>query len=68
MRSWHGPSDGSVVAGLLSLFPAGSALADDGTLVVGGCRADDLVAEFGTPVLVVESKPSVRGHASTPTS
>ena len=44
------------MAGLLSLFPAGSALADDGTLVVGGCRADDLVAEFGTPVLVVEEQ------------
>ena len=56
MRSWRGPSDGSVVAGLLSLFPAGSALADDGTLVVGGCRADDLVAEFGTPVLVVDEQ------------
>ena len=24
---------------LLSLFPAGSSLDDDGTLVVGGCRA-----------------------------
>ena len=44
------------MAGLLSLFPAGSALADDGTLVVGGCRADDLVAEFGTPVLVVDEQ------------
>lgn len=54
--SWHGPRDGSVVAGLLSLFPAGSALADDGTLVVGGCRADDLVAEFGTPVLLVDER------------
>jgi diaminopimelate decarboxylase len=38
---------------LLSLFPAGSTLDEDGTLVVGGCRADDLAAEFGTPVLVV---------------
>jgi diaminopimelate decarboxylase len=38
---------------LLSLFPAGSALDDDGTLVVGGCRADVLAVEFGTPVLVV---------------
>ena len=44
------------MAGLLSLFPAGSALADDGTLVVGGCRADDLAAEFGTPVLVVDEQ------------
>lgn len=38
---------------LLSLFPAGSALDVDGTLVVGGCRADALAADFGTPVLVV---------------
>jgi diaminopimelate decarboxylase len=38
---------------LLSLFPPGSTLADDGTLSVGGCRADDLAGEFGTPVLVV---------------
>ncbi|WP_329000460.1 diaminopimelate decarboxylase [Kribbella sp. NBC_00709] len=38
---------------LLSLFPAGSRLDADGTVVVGGCRADDLAAEFGTPVLVV---------------
>ncbi len=38
---------------LLSLFPPGSALDADGTLTVGGCRADDLAAEFGTPVLVV---------------
>ncbi|TCC63141.1 diaminopimelate decarboxylase [Kribbella pittospori] len=38
---------------LLSLFPAGSVLAGDGMLVVGGCRADDLAAAFGTPVLVV---------------
>ena len=38
---------------LLSLFPPGSATAADGMLRVGGCRADDLAAEFGTPVLVV---------------
>jgi diaminopimelate decarboxylase len=38
---------------LLSLFPPGSSLAEDGTLTVGGCRADDLADEFGTPVLVV---------------
>ncbi|MEU4292018.1 diaminopimelate decarboxylase [Kribbella sp. NPDC026596] len=38
---------------LLSLFPAGSRLDADGTVVVGGCRADDLATEFGTPVLVV---------------
>lgn len=38
---------------VLSLFPPGSALDDDGTLLVGGCRVDDLAAEFGTPVIVV---------------
>ena len=38
---------------LLSLFPAGSTLDDDGTLTLGGCRADDLATEFGTPLLVV---------------
>ncbi len=38
---------------LLSLFPPGSSLDDDGTLVVGGCRADALAADFETPVLVV---------------
>jgi diaminopimelate decarboxylase len=41
------------MADLLSLFPSGSVLADDGTVVVGGCRADDLAREFSTPVLVV---------------
>ncbi len=33
--------------------PRGSTLAEDGTVIVGGCRADDLAEEFGTPVLVV---------------
>jgi diaminopimelate decarboxylase len=41
------------MADLLSLFPPGSALEGDGTLLVGGCRADDLATEFGTPTLVV---------------
>src|SRR5215216_3481170 len=41
------------MADLLSLFPVGSALDADGTVVVGGCRADALGEEFGTPVLVV---------------
>jgi diaminopimelate decarboxylase len=38
---------------LLDLFPLGSATDADGMLIIGGCRADDLAAEFGTPVLVV---------------
>jgi len=41
------------VDALLSLFPPGSALGDDGMLLVGGCRAGHLAAEFGTPVMVV---------------
>jgi diaminopimelate decarboxylase len=38
---------------LLDLFPPGSAADADGMLIIGGCRADNLSAEFGTPVLVV---------------
>jgi diaminopimelate decarboxylase len=38
---------------VLSLFPPGSSLEADGMLSVGGCRADDLAREFGTPALVV---------------
>ena len=38
---------------VLSLFPPGSALGADGMLTVGGCRADDIAGEFGTPVMVV---------------
>jgi diaminopimelate decarboxylase len=38
---------------LLSLFPPGSAVDADGTLIVGGVRADELAANFGTPALVV---------------
>jgi len=41
---------------VLSLFPPGSALAADGMLMVGGCRADELAREFGTPVLVVAER------------
>ena len=41
------------MADLLTLFPPGSARDDDGMLTLGGCRADELAAEFGTPVLVV---------------
>ena len=38
---------------LLELFPPGSTEDGDGMLTIGGCRADDLAAEYGTPVLVV---------------
>ena len=48
--------------GLVALFPPGSSLADDGVLVVGGCRVDELAAEFGTPVLVVSER-AIRDRA-----
>jgi diaminopimelate decarboxylase len=38
---------------LLELFPPGSGEDPDGMLTIGGCRADELADEFGTPVLVV---------------
>ena len=38
---------------LLGLFPPGSTLDADGTLMVGGCRLDDVAAQFGTPAIVV---------------
>jgi diaminopimelate decarboxylase len=41
---------------LLGLFPPGTHQADDGMLVVGGCRLDDLAAEFGTPAYVVDEQ------------
>lgn len=43
-------------ADLLALFPPGSALDADGTLMVGGCRLDELAAEFGTPAIVVSER------------
>jgi diaminopimelate decarboxylase len=36
---------------MLDLFPASAAI-DGGVLVVGGCRIDELAAEFGTPLVV----------------
>ncbi|WP_431232362.1 diaminopimelate decarboxylase family protein [Mycolicibacterium psychrotolerans] len=46
---------------VLGLFPPGSGLSD-GVLTVGGCRLDDLAAEFGTPVMVVAEE-AVRQRA-----
>jgi diaminopimelate decarboxylase len=46
----------------LSLFPPGSATDADGMLLIGGCRADELADEFGTPVLVV-SEQALRARA-----
>jgi diaminopimelate decarboxylase len=42
---------------LLGLFPPGTSRDDDGMLVIGGCRLDDLAAEYGTPVMVVAEGP-----------
>lgn len=39
---------------LLDLFPDGATVDPDGTLVVAGCRVDDLAREFGTPAIVVD--------------
>jgi diaminopimelate decarboxylase len=50
------------MADLLSLFPPSSQLASDGVLTVGGCRADELAEQFGTPVLVVAEQ-AVRDRA-----
>ena len=47
---------------VLGLFPPGSSVEHDGTLAVGGCRLDDLAAEFGTPVMVV-AEDAVRARA-----
>src|SRR3954447_3947689 len=47
---------------LLSLFPPDSTRDHDGMLLVGGCRADDLAAEFATPVIVV-SEGALRSRA-----
>ncbi len=46
---------------VLSLFPPGSQV-NEGALTVGGCRLDELAAEFGTPVLVVDED-AVRDRA-----
>ncbi|MGH2970123.1 MAG: diaminopimelate decarboxylase family protein, partial [Solirubrobacteraceae bacterium] len=54
--------EGRRVDTLLSLFPSGSALDGDGMLMIGGCRADALAAEFQTPVLVV-SEQALRARA-----
>ena len=37
----------------MSLYPPGSGTDADGMLLIGGCRADEIASEFGTPTLVV---------------
>jgi diaminopimelate decarboxylase len=41
---------------LLELFPPGTVLGPDGTLVIGGCRLDELAARFGTPSYLVDEQ------------
>ena len=40
--------------GMSHVWPLGSSRADDGVLVVGGCRVDDLVRQFGSPLFVID--------------
>ena len=47
---------------LLSLFPAGTTRDRDGMFLLGGCRADALASEYGTPVMVV-SEAALRARA-----
>jgi len=47
---------------VIELFPAGTTIDADGTLVVGGCRLDDVAREHGTPVMVV-AEDAVRQRA-----
>ncbi|WP_374008352.1 diaminopimelate decarboxylase [Leifsonia sp. LS-T14] len=47
---------------LLDLFPDGTTVDPDGTLVIAGCRVDDLAREFGTPAIVVDEG-SLRARA-----
>jgi diaminopimelate decarboxylase len=49
-------------AELVGLFPPGTAVADDGTLTVGGCRLDEVAEQFGTPAIVV-SEDALRQRA-----
>jgi len=41
-------------ADVIGLFPPGTSRDGDGMLRVGGCRIDELAAEYGTPALVVD--------------
>ena len=38
---------------VLGLFPPGTTQDTDGTVMVGGCRLDELAAAYGTPVMAV---------------
>jgi diaminopimelate decarboxylase len=53
---------GSDLEDLLGLFPDTTRLAEDGSLVVGGCRLADVAHAFGTPVYIVDEE-SLRSQA-----
>lgn len=37
-----------------SLLPDNATVADDGHLMIGGCRVDDLAAQYGTPLFIYD--------------
>ncbi|MFB7662390.1 diaminopimelate decarboxylase [Kitasatospora sp. NPDC056138] len=39
---------------LLTLFPQGTAVAEGGELLIGGCRVTELAERYGTPALLVD--------------
>ena len=41
---------------LVGLFPPATRLDGDGTLMIGGCRLDDVAEQFGTPAIVVSEE------------
>jgi diaminopimelate decarboxylase len=46
--------DARAAEDLIGLFPPGARLDEDGTLMVGGCRLDDVAERFGTPLMLVD--------------
>jgi diaminopimelate decarboxylase len=54
--------DTAQAEGLIGLFPPGTRTDSDGTLMVGGCRLDDVAEQFGTPAIVV-SEDALRTRA-----
>ncbi len=54
-QAWHAEAmrTEATADDLLGLFPPGTRTDGDGTIVVGGCRLDEVADEFGTPAIVV---------------
>src|SRR5690606_29550199 len=54
-RAPHGPPQGPAETALRrALLPDTAEVLPDGSLAIGGCRVDDLAAEFGTPVFIYD--------------